>query len=149
LVDSTVANFGAGTIGTNTYIAQTVDGELLLAPTVGTEFSDILLPSGWSVTPWEVGGSAIVSGGALVVDGALAGTNAYYTPGRSIEFVATIGANSSQHVGFGTDLYDAPWAIFSNGYPGGTTLMAAAKAACAAASTGRCFGVAEAGYLPR
>jgi hypothetical protein len=60
----------------------------------------------------------------VTVDGALIGTNIYYSPGHSLEFVATFGANTSQHVGFGTDLNAPPWAIFSTGYPGGTTLMA-------------------------
>ncbi len=70
------------------------------------------------------GGSATVGGGVLTVDGALVGTNAYYGPGHSLEFVATFGANTSQHGGFGTDLNAEPWAIFSTGYPGGTTLRA-------------------------
>ena len=65
-----------------------------------------------------------MGGGKLTVDGALASTDAYYGPGHSLEFVATFGANTSQHIGFGTDLNAAPWAIFSTGYPGGTTLLA-------------------------
>jgi hypothetical protein len=34
-------------------------------------------------------------------------------PGRSLEFVATFAAVANQHVGFGTDLNSAPWALFS------------------------------------
>ena len=124
LGDTTAADFSLGAPGSNTYIAQTTDGELQLAPTVGAEFSGLLLPSGWSATPWAAGGSAAVGGGKLTVDGALASTDAYYGQGHSLEFVATFGANTSQHVGFGTDLNAAPWAIFSTGYPGGTTLQA-------------------------
>jgi hypothetical protein len=123
-VDTTVANFSAGTADANIYIAQTGDGEVILTPTEGTEFSGTALPSGWFGTPWVTGGSATVGGGVLTVDGALIGTNAYYLPGHSLEFVATFGANTSQHVGFGTDLNAEPWAIFSTGYPGGTTLRA-------------------------
>ncbi len=52
------------------------------------------------------------------------GANAFSGPGHSLEFVATFGANTSQHVGFGNDLNSAPWAIFSTGYPGGTSLLA-------------------------
>jgi hypothetical protein len=124
LIDTTVADFGAGTPDVNTYLAQTGDGEVMLEPNVGAEFSGTTLPGDWFGTPWTTGGSATVSGGVLTVDGALAGTTGYYGPGRSLEFVATFGANTSQHVGFGTNLNAAPWAIFSTGYPGGTTLLA-------------------------
>ena len=123
LGDTTAADFSLG-VPSNIYLGQTTDGELVLAPTVGAEFSGLLLPSDWFATPWATGGSATVSGGMLTVDGALAGTNAYYSPSHSLEFVATFGANTSQHIGFGTDLNAAPWAIFSTGYPGGTTLLA-------------------------
>jgi hypothetical protein len=119
-----VGDFSSGAPDANTYIAQTNDGEVMLAPTVGAEFTGSTLPPSWFGTPWATGGSATVSGGLLTVDGALAGTNTYYSPGHSLEFVATFGANTSQHVGFGTDLNAAPWAIFSTGYPGGTTLLA-------------------------
>ena len=123
-MDTTVADFSAGTLDANTYLAQTDDGEVMLVPTEGSEFSGTALPSGWFGTPWATGGSATVGSGVLTVDGALIGTNAYYGPGRSLEFVATFGASTSQHGGFGTDLNAEPWAIFSTGYPGGTTLRA-------------------------
>ena len=122
LVDTTVADFSAGTPDAEHYLAQTGDGEVILTPALGTEFSGTALPSEWFGTPWATGGSATLSGGVLTVDGALVGTSAYYSPGHSLEFVATFGANTSEHVGFGTDLNAAPWAIFSTGYPGGTTL---------------------------
>ena len=124
LVDTTVADFGAGAPDTNTYLAQTNDGEVMLAPTVGVGFSGTALPAGWFGTPWATGGGATVGGGVVTVDGALIGTNAYYGPGHSLEFVATFGANTGQHVGFGTNLNAAPWAIFSTGDPGGPTLRA-------------------------
>ena len=107
----------------------------MLAPTVGAEFSGTTLPTGWFSAPWTTGGSATVSGGLLTVDAALAGTNAYYSPGHSLEFVATFGANTSEHVGFGTDLNAPPWAIFSTGYPGGTTLMARTRSSSASIDT--------------
>lgn len=135
-VDTTVADFGAGAPDTNTYLAQTNDGEVMLAPTVGAEFSGTTLPTGWFGTPWATGGSATVSGGVLTVDGALVGSNAYYGPGHSLEFVATFGAKTSQHVGFGTNLNALPWAIFSTGHPGGTTLMARTNSSSGSRSTG-------------
>src|SRR5207245_8461274 len=44
--DSTVADFSAGTPDAATYISETTDGELILAPTSGTEFSGHALPAG-------------------------------------------------------------------------------------------------------
>ncbi len=93
-------------------------------PIVGTEFSGTTIPSGWSAAPWSTGGAVTISGGVAIVDGALLSTNTYFGPGHSLEFVATFGANTSEHVGLGTDLNAPPWAIFSTGYPGGTTLKA-------------------------
>ncbi len=55
-VDTTVADFSAGTLDANTYLAQTNDGEVMLAPTEGGEFSGTALPSGWFGTPWATGG---------------------------------------------------------------------------------------------
>ena len=124
LVDMTSADFGGGTPDANIYMAETADGELLLAPAIGAEFSGNLLPGDWLGTPWTTGGSATVSNGQLTIDGALVGSATYHGAGHSLEFVATFQPNTSQHIGFGTDLNDAPWAIFSTGYPGGTTLIA-------------------------
>ena len=104
-------------------VAHAGDGELQLAPAVGAEFSGSALPSGWTSTPWDAGGAATVAGGRVSVDGTLLGTTATYAPGRSLEFVATFANEPFQHVGLGTDLNGAPWAIFSTG-SGGTTLLA-------------------------
>jgi hypothetical protein len=114
LTDTTVADFSAGS-GTNTYVSKTADGEVILAPTVGAEFSGGPgLPTGWSSTPWT-GGTSTVGAGVLTVDGALAATNAYYDSGRAIEFVATFGGASFEHVGFGQLLQSTAesWAMFS------------------------------------
>ncbi len=41
-------------------------------------------------------------------------TEAFYGPGQSLEAVATFGASTNHHVGFGVDLaFTARWAIFS------------------------------------
>ena len=115
LGDTTVADFSAGS-PTNTYVSQTADGEVILAPAVGTEFSGASLPSGWSTSPWTTGGTSIVGAGALTDDGALAATDTYYGSGRSLEFVATFGADTFQHVGFGQLLQSVAgesWAMFS------------------------------------
>ena len=88
---------------------------MILAPTVGEEFSGGPgLPTGWSSSPWT-GGTSNVGGGALTVDGALATTDALYAPGRSLAFVATFGAEAFQHAGFGQSLASTSesWAMFS------------------------------------
>ncbi len=64
LVDTTAADFGAGTTGGTTYVSETANGEVILAPTVGAEFSGTSLPSGWVANLWAPpGGSVAVAGG--------------------------------------------------------------------------------------
>ena len=118
--DTTVSDFSAGALDANTYISETGNGEVILKPTEGQEFSGGPgLPAGWSSSTWEssgggAGGTAAVSGGSLHVDGAIAGTDATFGPGHSLEFVATFGATAFQHVGFGVDVNTSPnWAMFS------------------------------------
>src|SRR5207249_4878341 len=115
--DTTVADFGAGTQQTGTAIVQMVDGEVVLAPTVGAEFSGTTLPVGWSSLSWDPTGNLTVGGGSVTVDGARIGPDggeANYGPGRSLEFVATFRAQALQHIGFVADFnFNAPWAIFS------------------------------------
>ncbi|MBN2389862.1 MAG: DUF4082 domain-containing protein [Anaerolineae bacterium] len=116
VTDTSVDDFGAGTL-TCTYVAATDDGEIILAPTVGAEFYGTTLPTGWTEqTVWQTGGTSTVSGGQLIVNGALVVTDASYAPGRVLEFEATFGEAAWQHVGFGQDLSNAnhqSWAIFS------------------------------------
>jgi len=52
LIDTTAADFGLGTLGACAYVAQTGDGEVILAPMVGAEFSGSALPDGWFVGNW-------------------------------------------------------------------------------------------------
>ena len=68
LTDTTVAGFGAGAFGPCLYIGEDGDGEILLAPTEGTEFSGAGLDPGWSASPWNAGGGAAVGGGLLAVN---------------------------------------------------------------------------------
>jgi VCBS repeat-containing protein len=113
LIDTTAADFAAGTPGI-CYISQTGNGELILGPTVGQEFSGTTQPAGWTTSSWQSGGTATFSGNAATVDGARLATDAYYSPGRSMEFIATFGAANFQHVGFGVDVNTSPfWAMFS------------------------------------
>src|SRR5690606_131694 len=105
--DTTVEDFNAGS-GTDTYVSQVGDGEVILKPTEGQEFSGSGLPVVWSSWPWSAsdpenctpGSGSTVSGGNLLVDGAYARSNATFGSGRSLEMVATFGGAISQHAGF-------------------------------------------------
>jgi hypothetical protein len=116
-VDTTVADFAAGTPDTALWIGNLGDGELLLAPAAAGEFTGNALPAGWSVSPWTSGGKATVAGGQVVVEGALLGTVNAYGFG-SVEFVATLSGQPFQHVGLGTDFNAPVWAIFTTGAGG-------------------------------
>ncbi len=126
-IDTTVADFSAGTPGADTYVSETDNGEVILKPTEGSEFSGSSIPAGWSSCPWSApdpenctpGTGATVSGGSLHADGAYARTTATYGSGRSLEFRATFNQQNNQHVGFGVDLNNSPnWAIFSVKFDG-------------------------------
>ena len=117
LTDTSVAHFMAGT-GTGIYVGAAEDGEFMLQPLVGLEFSDAQFPAGWSSTAWTAGGTSTVAGGTLSVDGALASAEGLFGPGRSLEFVATFGSAAARHVGFGLTLNEPLWAMFSTGSGG-------------------------------
>jgi methionine-rich copper-binding protein CopC len=119
--DTTATDFGSGAPGTNTAVVQMGDGEVILAPTEDAEFSGSSLPGDWTSAPQGSGGTATVSGGLLTLDGDMAGTSALYTlgQGRSLEFMANFSGDAFQHIGLGTTLNGAPWAIFSTGSGGG------------------------------
>ena len=51
LRDTASTDFAAGT-KTGTYVSQTADGEVILAPTSGSEFTGPALPAGWIRVPW-------------------------------------------------------------------------------------------------
>jgi hypothetical protein len=126
LTDTTIADFTAGAPGTNTSVISQVspvnDGGVSLAPAAGSEFSGTALPSGWTSTSWNSGGTATVSGGLLSVDGVRAYTRSTFNAGCSLEFRATFSGDAYQHVGFGVDFNTQPWAIFSTGSGGGLSV---------------------------
>ena len=133
LIDTTAADFGSGTNAC--YISQTVNGELILNPTVSTEFLGSALSAGWDYYDWPYDGATgnySVSNGSVTVDGIRVDPDpAAYTSGRSVEFYGTFTASAFQHVGFGagnhlppTEVYNTtPWAMFSTGNSG-VALMA-------------------------
>src|SRR5207244_1518516 len=113
---------------------ETEDGELILAPLVGTEFSGSTMPPGWVEWTFGPNGYAAIGGGEMVVDGvrvAMCATDAagnclpgetidktpsaIFSSPHSMEFVATFTGDAFQHAGLGQTLGSAfePWAIFS------------------------------------
>ena len=117
--DTLATDFTAGTPGTLTYVAQTGNGEVTLTPLVGAEFSGSTLPTGWSSVVLNTGGVTTVSGGTLVSDATRVSTDALFSPGLSMQFVATFTGAGFQHVGLGLTLNETPWAIFSTKTGGG------------------------------
>ncbi len=120
-IDTTAADFSAGTTGASTAVSRSADGEVVLTAALREEFSGSSLPSGWAAAPWQAGGTTTVSNDVLTVNGARAVTDGSFTPGRSLEFVATFGAANFQHVGFAADFdSNTPWAFFSTFNTSGT-----------------------------
>jgi hypothetical protein len=117
--DTTAADFAAGTTGACAWISETGDGEVILAPAAGAEFSGGTLPADWMMTPWGGGGTATVAGGRVTLSAAWIGTNALRPAGRAVEFVATFSGAPNQHIGFGIDFTQSVWAIFSTQGGGG------------------------------
>uniref|UniRef100_A0A832I353 DUF4082 domain-containing protein n=1 Tax=Eiseniibacteriota bacterium TaxID=2212470 RepID=A0A832I353_UNCEI len=112
--DSLAADFAAG-VHAGTHVAETADGEVMLAPKAVAEFSGGALPEGWASVAYGAGGAATLTGSAIQLDGWYVRTDSLtYAPGRSLEFVATFDAVAAgQHAGFGNTLNESPWAIFS------------------------------------
>jgi LPXTG-site transpeptidase (sortase) family protein len=110
--DTTVIDFNTGTLAA-CYVGAADNGELLLGPTLGEEFSGTGLPAGWNAYPWA-GHAAVVAAGQLTADDA----GVYYAtsdfgPGHSLEFVATFGADDYQLAGFvGNINWNDYWAAF-------------------------------------
>jgi hypothetical protein len=106
---STAAALGAGTLSSGAYLSETTDGEIILAPSQGAEFSGTSLPAGW--TP--EGGVPIVAGGQLIADGAALLAPAMTGSGKTLEFLAAFSGAPDQRIGFGTSTtVGSPMAMF-------------------------------------
>jgi hypothetical protein len=104
--DTSVGDFTGGVPGSGIYIAETTDGEVILAPTVGSEFSGTSLPSGWN-------GTGTVQNGWVTVDAAQVSTTGdVFTPGRAIDFAAILSGGQYQSAGFALNATTPPWAVF-------------------------------------
>src|SRR5262245_8343525 len=115
LLDTAVADFMRGTVGTGAYISHMTDGEVTLASVVGEELDGTTMPSGWSAVSWGGAATVSVGGGALNIGGARAATDGFYGPGRAIEFSATFSGAPYEHLGLGVTFNEPLWAIFSSG----------------------------------
>jgi hypothetical protein len=111
--DCSAADFAAGRADDGIHVSATQAGEVLLAPHLTAEFTGDELPAGWSVTPWVEGGRGTLGDGMLTLDGARVGCEPLLLSPRSLEVSALVAARPDQHVGFGTNFVDVPWAMFS------------------------------------
>ncbi|MGH7741083.1 MAG: DUF4082 domain-containing protein, partial [Candidatus Eiseniibacteriota bacterium] len=123
-VDETDLDFNSGS-SASTYVSHTVDGEVILSPTVGTEFDQLPSTSEWATELLDPAGSATIWDGQLILDRARLDSQPAggFGPGRSLEFVATFSPTRIQNIGFGAgddqppnNIFSvAPWAMFSTG----------------------------------
>jgi hypothetical protein len=119
VTDTTVADFQAGT--GDCYVAPSaggdLEGEVILAPTIGVTFTGDALPSGWITGTYSAGGVVTVSDGLVTAVEAYAVVSETYAPSQTLEFSATFSAAAGQHIGLSgpADLGGYPWAIFSTG----------------------------------
>ncbi|MGN6619409.1 MAG: immunoglobulin domain-containing protein [Ilyomonas sp.] len=137
--DQTSTDFKVGSTNGATYISTTEDGEVILNPTIATEFDELPPVTEWNGFTWQDGGTFSISGSSLLVNASRFNSVAYFGPGTYLEFAATFGAFSNQHIGFGagTDatstggIYsNGPWAMFST-FSSTTTLYARTSAGTA------------------
>jgi hypothetical protein len=97
---TTSADFRAGTLDAGTYIAETEDGEIMLTPGIGAEFSGTALPSGWVSTAVATKGSVVVSNGTAKLQGVqITSTFPFVGVNRSLEFAATFTGAPQQLAG--------------------------------------------------
>ena len=113
LRDGSAADFAAGSTDAGAYVAHTLAGEVILAPSVAGEFTGDTLPAGWTVEPWVEGGTGTLDGGGLVLDGAMVGCDPLLLSPRSLEISAVFAARPDQLAGLGVDFVKEPWVMFS------------------------------------
>ncbi len=101
-------------------------GDLYLNETIweNQDFASSPIGITWTTTPLVSDGSAVVTGGALVVDGARVGTDLAFDGPQSMRFPATFSGQAEEYVGLGTDFAGAPWARFGSGGAPGTDVYA-------------------------
>ena len=116
--DDLAADFSAGDPSSCTYIAATANGELILKPAMGTEFSGSALDAGWEGYGWDDTPLETIADGLMTLNFDYVRTSSFYSAPRAIEFSATFTSSPNQHAGFGDTLNTGSWAIFSTGPDG-------------------------------
>ena len=111
--DTVVGDFRLGTADSGIHVSQVNDGELVLTPSVTSEFDGAHLPANWYATQWNPGGTTVVGDGAMTVDGSRSGPDALHPAGQSLEFVATFSTDTFEHAGFAVTLETEVYAIFT------------------------------------
>jgi hypothetical protein len=120
LSDTTQGDLALGS-GSCTVGSVATGAAVILTPTLGAEFDGNTLPPGWVSNLWSPEGTITVANGTVTLDAADIATTQTFTPGTSVEFVATFSGQPFQHVGLAADLqFNEPWIIFSTGASGGT-----------------------------
>jgi hypothetical protein len=94
---TTVADFSTGSGG---YVADTSGGEVTSTPTLGTEFTGTVIPSGWTNNVLATGGTTSVADGSVTVSGSRLRTTTAWSTGRS--FAAALELKPGQSVGWGS-----------------------------------------------
>ncbi len=110
LLDDTIADFSAGSgCFVSPSSSDGLDGEVILTPTVFSDFPGTSLPAGWATD-----GGGTVNNGILIVNEGTAGTGGTYGPYGTLEFESTMAASPFQLAGLGVSFYAAaPYAIFN------------------------------------
>ncbi|PYR91065.1 MAG: hypothetical protein DMF84_18525 [Acidobacteria bacterium] len=97
---STTADFVGGTADAGAYYSETGNGEVMLTPTLATEFSGTALPSGWLTNVLITKGTLTVSNGSVKLQGTqITSTLPLISGGRSMEFAATFSGAPQQLAG--------------------------------------------------
>ncbi|HVP05115.1 MAG TPA: fibronectin type III domain-containing protein [Dehalococcoidia bacterium] len=103
LFQTTAADFALGTLS-GTAVTEDGGGEVRLTPALNDLFLGSSIDSGrWTTKVWT-GGSVIASGGSAQADGSAIGSNASFSGDVVFEARATLGTDSWQQLGLGTDL---------------------------------------------
>ncbi len=126
-VDVTTADFTAGSTGSSTYITTNPDGEVILNPAAGSEFSSTTIPAGWGEAIWDAQAGALTTygSGQVTVDGTHLYSTTTFGPGTSIEYVATYTNGNFQNVGFtADDQFNNPWVVIGRGAAGDNDVYA-------------------------
>jgi Domain of unknown function (DUF4082)/Bacterial Ig-like domain len=112
VADHTAATLQMGQRSAGAYLRQDSYGELSLTPESGEEFAIPALPTTWMEEAEQAGGTRVVSGGQLVLDGQRAGLRKLFPTGRRLEAQVTFDAQARQHVGWASGRLTDPYAMF-------------------------------------